>query len=82
MRKWLLQRRNELRLSQEEVARLAGIHRGSYSNIEIGKRSPSVRLAKKIAVALGFDWTLFFDSHVVEMKQMKQQGEKNEQQAS
>lgn len=29
--------------------------------IESGDRKPTVKTAKKIAAALGFDWTLFFD---------------------
>lgn len=67
MRKWLIEIRGDL--TQEEVANLAGMHRGAYSNIEIGRRNPSVDAAKRIAKALGFDWKLFFEEKCVEMKQ-------------
>jgi len=30
------------------------------SKIELGERQPSVKVAKKIASVLGFDWTLFY----------------------
>lgn len=79
LRYWLVEKRNKLKLSQGDVARLAGIHRGSYTNIELGRRNPSVRVAKKIGAVLKFDWTIFFDNNCVETKQKG--GEKNEQQA-
>ena len=47
--------------NQEEIARIVNLSRAGYSNIENGKRRPSVAVAKRIAAALGFDWTLFFD---------------------
>lgn len=58
-RTWLIELRG--RLTQSQVALLANISRSAYSNIEIGKRDPSVTTAKKIAKALGFDWELFFE---------------------
>jgi putative transcriptional regulator len=67
VREWLIEKRGDM--SQEEVARLIGISRGAYSNIENGKRDPSVTVAKKIAKALSFNWTIFFDDNVVESKQ-------------
>jgi len=48
-------------LSQEEVSCAVEIAQASYSNIENGKREPSVPVAKRIAAALGFDWTRFYD---------------------
>lgn len=47
--------------SQEEIALEVGISRAGYANIENGKRTPSVPVAKKIAAVLGFDWTRFYD---------------------
>lgn len=67
MREWLIRQRGTLR--QADVARLAGMSRGGYANIESGKRDPSVKLAKRIAMALGFDWRLFFGLDAVEVKQ-------------
>lgn len=47
-------------LTQEMVAERAGIKRASYTNIEQGRRTPSVETAKRIADVLHFDWTEFF----------------------
>ncbi len=58
-REWLLKLRADK--TQESVAKLARISRSAYANIENGKRDPSVAVARQIAEALGFDWTLFFD---------------------
>lgn len=58
-RDWLIDLRG--RFTQEQVAKLAGISRSAYSNIESGKRAPSVDAAKKIAKALNFNWQIFFD---------------------
>lgn len=68
-RNWLINLRG--RLTQEKVAFLSGISRGSYSNIETGKRDPSVSMAKKIAKALGFNWQLFFDQKCFVSKQVR-----------
>lgn len=67
MRKWLVEYRGQK--TQEEVARACGIHRGYYSLIEIGARTPSVSVAKRIAAYLGFDWTRFFEQDCVETLQ-------------
>lgn len=56
-REWLIEIRGNR--TQEEVARMAGISRSAYSNIENG-RGLSVKLAKQIGRALLFDWKLFF----------------------
>ncbi len=53
--------RCEKGLTCQHVATQVGISRSAYSNIENGKRRPSVDTAKKIAAVLGFDWTRFFD---------------------
>lgn len=64
---WLIDLRG--RLTQEQVAMLAGISRSAYANIESGKRNPSVSVAKKIASALKFDWKNFFDDKLPKTKQ-------------
>ncbi len=61
MRQWLLDIRKGFELTQEQVAEKAEIARQTYSMIETGERNPSVKNAKKIANALDFEWTLFFD---------------------
>jgi transcriptional regulator with XRE-family HTH domain len=68
-RNWLIELRG--RLTQEQVAVLSGISRGAYSNVETGKRDPSVSMAKKISKALGFNWQLFFDQKCFVTKQVK-----------
>lgn len=56
----LLNARRKKGMTQTELASLAGINQGAYSNIESGKRAPSVKLAKRIASILEIDWTLLF----------------------
>ena len=58
MREFLIQLRGDK--SQGEIAQLAGISQQMYSRIEIGNCSPSVKVAKRLGDALGFDWTRFF----------------------
>ena len=40
-------------LTQQEVARKAGLSQPAYSNIENGERMPSVETAKRIGAVLG-----------------------------
>jgi transcriptional regulator with XRE-family HTH domain len=67
-REWLVKERGKL--TQAQVAKLSGISRTAYSNIENG-RGLSVNLAKKIAAALKFDWNLFFEEKRFETNQNK-----------
>lgn len=60
-RDWLITIREEKKISQKYVSEQVGIAQPSYFNIEAGKRRPSVPVAKKIAAALGFDWTRFYE---------------------
>ncbi|WP_373368013.1 MULTISPECIES: helix-turn-helix domain-containing protein [Bacillus] len=59
-RKWLSKMRKEIGKTQEEIATAAGIKRAYYSQIELGSRSPSVGVAKRISKIIGCDWTYFF----------------------
>ena len=61
MRQWLIELRTSKKMSQENIAVACGISRQYYSFIENGSRNASVKVAKKIADALGFDWQRFFD---------------------
>jgi transcriptional regulator with XRE-family HTH domain len=45
-------RRGQLKLSQEDFADKAGIHRTYVSSIELGKVQVSIAVAQKLAVAL------------------------------
>jgi len=60
-RKWLIEKRNKMKLTQQDVADRSELSRTFYTQIETGDRNPSVDNAKKIAKALKFKWTLFFD---------------------
>lgn len=61
MRKWLFDIRLRKKLTQESIAKEVKITRTYYTQIENGDRRPSVEVAKRIAVCLDFDWTIFFD---------------------
>ena len=60
-RDWLISLRKSKNLSQRDVADVAGISNNYYSWIETGMRGVPVHTAKKIAEALGFDWTMFYE---------------------
>jgi len=66
----LVQRRNLLGYSQQDVAELAGVDRSYYTKIENGL-TPSVKVAKAIGVHLGIDWTIFFNENGVKNAQNK-----------
>ena len=61
MRSWLKKLRHESNLTQEQLAKKVGISRTMITEIENGNANPSVRVAKKIASVLGFNWTRFFE---------------------
>lgn len=56
---WLVKIRGES--TQQEVANAIGIAQSTYAAIETGARNPSVPMAKRIAKAMGFEWTRFFE---------------------
>lgn len=55
IRKKLREARERAGLTQQELADIVGIDRASYSNIELGKRNPSLEVAIKISKVLGKD---------------------------
>lgn len=59
MLNWLVEIRGDR--SQYKIAEDIGIAQSTYASIEVGSRQPSVRMAKRIAIALGFEWTRFFE---------------------
>lgn len=62
MRHWLKELRcKSNNLTQEQLAKQAGISRTMITEIENGNANPSVEVAKKIAAVLGIDWTRFFE---------------------
>lgn len=52
--------RKDANLTQANLADVCGCERSIIGKIENGTATPSVRLAKKIAKVLNFDWTLFY----------------------
>lgn len=60
-REWLITKRKKKGLSQKEVARLINATQQMYSYVENGRRTPSTKLAKKIADVLNFSWTKFYE---------------------
>lgn len=48
-------------LTMKQVSERSDISESMLSLIESGKRTPSVRSAKRIAAALGIEWTKFFE---------------------
>ena len=58
--------RQILNLTQKDLSAKAGISRSHLSEIESGKKSPSIEVVEKIALALGLDesWQLLYlESH-------------------
>jgi transcriptional regulator with XRE-family HTH domain len=59
-KEWLINLRNKLELTQEQVATKAGISRVYYNLIESGERTPSVRAAKLLSKVFDVNWWIFF----------------------
>lgn len=57
----LVKIRQNKNFTQSQVATSADISLSFYSQIENGVRKPSVETAKRIAKALDFNWTDFFE---------------------
>lgn len=52
MRVNMINRRKELNLTQDEVAKKSGIARTTYTNIELGDKNPSLSVALKLKKVL------------------------------
>ena len=63
MRTWLKELRAAAGYSTYKAAKLSGISQSYYASIEAGARGNPLKVdvAKKIAEALSFDWTRFYD---------------------
>ncbi|WP_400243788.1 helix-turn-helix transcriptional regulator [Niallia sp. JL1B1071] len=59
-KEWLISIRKAKNMTQEQVASFAFIDRSYYSQIESGKRNPSIGVAYSIALVLEFDPLYFF----------------------
>lgn len=64
MRDWLVEIRKSKNLSQYDVAREAGISQSYYAAIETEMRGNPLKvdIAQKIATALEFSWTKFYEN--------------------
>jgi DNA-binding XRE family transcriptional regulator len=61
----LTRRRQKMNMTHDEVARRANISRPYYTNIELGRKVPSMKVAKRIADALHTTVDkIFFDGEV------------------
>jgi transcriptional regulator with XRE-family HTH domain len=58
----LVQLRKELNISQYKLAKLSGISQAGLSDIELGKKQPTVQTLEKILQALNVSWADFFSS--------------------
>jgi transcriptional regulator with XRE-family HTH domain len=74
----LKQLRTDIGKSQEEIADMAGVSQQYYSFIENGDRGKKlpVPTAKKIAGALGIDWTRFYEEDTNGKTGQGKQGER------
>jgi len=62
LRIWLKElRKTSNNMTQEQLAKKAGISRTMITEIENGNANPSVEVAKKIAAVLEFPWTRFYE---------------------
>ena len=59
-REWLIQIRKAKGFTRADVIKKAKITLQMYYYIENNQRNPSVKLARKIAKILDFDWILFY----------------------
>ena len=48
-----------------QIAYILGVDRGYITHLIKGDRTPSVEMAKRIAMLLNFDWEIFYDNGVV-----------------
>lgn len=67
-RYWLINMRNKREFSQETVAKMVGISRSYYSQIETGERNPSGTIALRIADFFETDVSKFFSTEVRNMR--------------
>ena len=71
-RDWLIKKRIERNLDQQDVAELIGTTQQFYNYVENGKRRPSPEIAIKIGKVLDFDWRLFYEKRTKLKEQQEQ----------
>lgn len=60
MRDWLKENRKAANMTLQQLADSVGVTLQSISYYESGERTPRPAIAKRIAIILGFNWTLFY----------------------
>lgn len=60
-REWLIELRKENKLIQLDIAKRIKVSESYYSQIENGKRNPSVSIAKALGQLLNFEWRKFYE---------------------
>jgi len=60
-RQWLIDLRKSKNLLQREIAAECGIDQTFYGKIELGIKTPSVPVAKKIGATLNVPFTRFYE---------------------
>lgn len=68
VRQHIINRRKELKITQDEVSKAVGIARSSYAAIERGLRSPSLKTAQLISIILKMDINEAFPINTQNMK--------------
>jgi len=56
----LVNLRNQQNISQYKLAKLSGVSQAGLSDIELGKKQPTVHTLEKILQALNISWAEFF----------------------
>lgn len=72
MQKTLEEIRNSKNLSQKQVAEKARISRTFYTHIENGNRTPSMKIAKRLADVLNLSLDEFFNALQVTKRNTKE----------
>lgn len=60
-RHWLIQARHDSGMSYSEISKAIGVTSQAIYYWEVGERTPSPKMAKKLSKVLGFDWTKFYE---------------------
>jgi len=56
----IIQLRNQRNISQYKLAKISGISQAGLSDLELGKKQPTVHTLEKIITALDLTWGEFF----------------------
>lgn len=60
-RKWLSKLRIDKGITYKVLAEKIGVSQQYIYYLEIGERTPSIKIAKKLGSILNFEWTKFYE---------------------